>query len=118
MSSNDLCKACTLLEGLERGMANAAVVRVSLPRLQVFPNLHHYLSVQRRPIVVKVRYEPQALHKRICVRYRSFIYLLDPGLPFRSRHRHSTQSLFGPNSCHHPLEYARIVRECVSSMGV
>ena len=27
MSSNELCKACTLLEGLERGMANAAVVR-------------------------------------------------------------------------------------------
>lgn len=25
MSSNDLCKACTLLEGLERGMANAAI---------------------------------------------------------------------------------------------
>lgn len=27
MSSNDLCKACTLLEGLERGLANVAVVR-------------------------------------------------------------------------------------------
>ena len=27
MSSNELCKACTLLEGLERGMATAAVVR-------------------------------------------------------------------------------------------
>lgn len=27
MSSNELCKACTLLEGLERGLANAAVVR-------------------------------------------------------------------------------------------
>jgi cytoplasmic tRNA 2-thiolation protein 1 len=26
MSSNELCKACTLLEGLERGMASAAVV--------------------------------------------------------------------------------------------
>ena len=26
MSSNELCKACTLLEGLERGMAAAAVV--------------------------------------------------------------------------------------------
>lgn len=26
MSSNELCKACTLLEGLERGMANAAIV--------------------------------------------------------------------------------------------
>ncbi|KAJ7229085.1 hypothetical protein GGX14DRAFT_555127 [Mycena pura] len=25
MSSNDLCKACTLLEGLERGMANAGI---------------------------------------------------------------------------------------------
>ena len=29
MSSNELCKACTLLEGLERGMAKAAVVRKS-----------------------------------------------------------------------------------------
>jgi cytoplasmic tRNA 2-thiolation protein 1 len=27
MSSNELCKACTLLEGLERGMANSAIVR-------------------------------------------------------------------------------------------
>ena len=27
MSSNDLCKACSLLEGLERGMSNAAIVR-------------------------------------------------------------------------------------------
>ncbi len=26
MSSNELCKACTLLEGLERGMATAAIV--------------------------------------------------------------------------------------------
>lgn len=26
MSSNELCKACTLLEGLERGMATAGVV--------------------------------------------------------------------------------------------
>jgi len=25
MSSNELCKACTLLEGLERGMANSAI---------------------------------------------------------------------------------------------
>ena len=26
MSSNDLCKACTLLEGLERGMAGSVIV--------------------------------------------------------------------------------------------
>lgn len=26
MASNDLCKACTLLEGLERGIASVAVV--------------------------------------------------------------------------------------------
>jgi hypothetical protein len=26
MSSNELCKACTLLEGLERGMANSGIV--------------------------------------------------------------------------------------------
>lgn len=31
MSSNELCKACTLLEGLERGMAAAAVVSHSFP---------------------------------------------------------------------------------------
>lgn len=29
MSSNELCKACTLLEGLERGISNAGVVRLS-----------------------------------------------------------------------------------------
>ena len=29
MSSNELCKACTLLEGLERGMANAVIVSFS-----------------------------------------------------------------------------------------
>ena len=29
MSSNDLCKACTLLEGLERGMANSGIVSFS-----------------------------------------------------------------------------------------
>ena len=29
MSSNDLCKACTLLEGLERGMASSGIVRRS-----------------------------------------------------------------------------------------
>ena len=28
MSSNVLCKACTLLEGLERGVSNAGVVRL------------------------------------------------------------------------------------------
>ncbi len=27
MSSNDLCKACSLLEGLERGVSTAAIVR-------------------------------------------------------------------------------------------
>jgi len=32
MSSNDLCKACTLLEGLERGMANSAIVSVFVGR--------------------------------------------------------------------------------------
>lgn len=26
MSSNELCKACTLLEGLERGMASSGIV--------------------------------------------------------------------------------------------
>ncbi|OJT09382.1 Cytoplasmic tRNA 2-thiolation protein 1 [Trametes pubescens] len=31
MSSNELCKACTLLEGLERGLANAAIVRALSP---------------------------------------------------------------------------------------
>ena len=29
MTSNDLCKACTLLEGLERGMASSGIVRRS-----------------------------------------------------------------------------------------
>lgn len=28
MSSNQLCKACSLLEGLERGVPQAAIVRV------------------------------------------------------------------------------------------
>ena len=31
MSSNDLCKACSLLEGLERGMPRAAVVGFASP---------------------------------------------------------------------------------------
>ena len=31
MSSNDLCKACSLLEGLERGMSTAAIVRHIVP---------------------------------------------------------------------------------------
>ena len=35
MSSNKLCKACTLLEGLERGMANSAIVRISIGRPDV-----------------------------------------------------------------------------------
>jgi cytoplasmic tRNA 2-thiolation protein 1 len=30
MSSNELCKACTLLEGLERGMGNSAIVRANI----------------------------------------------------------------------------------------
>lgn len=30
MSSNDLCKACTLLEGLERGIADAGLVRLDI----------------------------------------------------------------------------------------
>ncbi len=34
MSSNELCKACTLLEGLERGMATSAIVRM-IPVWQV-----------------------------------------------------------------------------------
>lgn len=29
MSSNELCKACSLLEGLERGMPQAAIVSVA-----------------------------------------------------------------------------------------
>ena len=37
MSSNELCKACTLLEGLERGMANAAVVRVIAISVPLLP---------------------------------------------------------------------------------
>ena len=32
MSSNDLCKACTLLEGLERGMANSVIVSALVGR--------------------------------------------------------------------------------------
>ena len=31
MSSNELCKACTLLEGLERGIANAGIVGGYIP---------------------------------------------------------------------------------------
>lgn len=38
MSSNDLCKACTLLEGLERGMANSVIVR------RIY---HHHLNPTR-----------------------------------------------------------------------
>ena len=37
MSSNELCKACTLLEGLERGMANSAIVSIS--------SLFHYIQI-------------------------------------------------------------------------
>ncbi|KDQ65008.1 hypothetical protein JAAARDRAFT_116909 [Jaapia argillacea MUCL 33604] len=33
MSSNDLCKACTLLEGLERGMANAGITDKGVKQL-------------------------------------------------------------------------------------
>ncbi|KAF8631989.1 hypothetical protein AX17_004934 [Amanita inopinata Kibby_2008] len=35
MSSNELCKACTLLEGLERGIANAGVTERGMKRLDV-----------------------------------------------------------------------------------
>ncbi|PFH46059.1 hypothetical protein AMATHDRAFT_183935 [Amanita thiersii Skay4041] len=34
MSSNELCKACTLLEGLERGIANAGVTERGMKRLE------------------------------------------------------------------------------------
>jgi Zinc-ribbon len=39
MSSNDLCKACSLLEGLERGMSTAAIVRHTVPLLYLSPIL-------------------------------------------------------------------------------
>src|SRR6267154_2619099 len=39
MSSNDLCKACSLLEGLERGMSTAAIVRHTVPPLYLSPIL-------------------------------------------------------------------------------
>lgn len=51
MSSNELCKACTLLEGLERGMAAAAVVSHSFS-LSVSPQtglalIHFYIDGAR-----------------------------------------------------------------------
>ena len=47
MSSNDLCKACSLLEGLERGMSNAAIVRPSClsPLLESLSCLHRPTKV-------------------------------------------------------------------------
>ena len=49
MSSNELCKACTLLEGLERGMAAAAVVSHSFtndPKDALF-HIHAYADGAR-----------------------------------------------------------------------
>ena len=47
MSSNDLCKACSLLEGLERGMSTLAIVRpfVSLVLLASLSYLHRPTKV-------------------------------------------------------------------------
>jgi tRNA(Ile)-lysidine synthase TilS/MesJ len=44
MSSNELCKACTLLEGLERGMANSVIVSPTSPyRRDLFQHILHRL---------------------------------------------------------------------------
>lgn len=49
MSSNDLCKACTLLEGLERGLANVAVVRTKLlPPVIEFSFTYTLMHVHRQ----------------------------------------------------------------------
>lgn len=49
MSSNDLCKACSLLEGLERGMSNAAIVRpfVHLALLAFLSSFHRPTKAAR-----------------------------------------------------------------------
>ena len=51
MSSNDLCKACSLLEGLERGMPRAAVVSILVSILCSCDSLRIFT----RPIVRSAR---------------------------------------------------------------
>lgn len=84
MSSNALCKACTLLEGLERGMANAGIVSlISVPLLGLqapcsLLNLYHLDATrtcrqigERSSCACKMLQEKQVPPLIIYERYRS-----------------------------------------------
>ena len=64
MSSNELCKACSLLEGLERGVAAAGVV--SAPNLLRGSDLSTY---DFRRIEGEGRWMPKAQHRKGCGQY-------------------------------------------------
>ena len=72
MSSNDLCKACSLLEGLERGMSTAAIVRHSYVSFDFFVSQSQAHRVTR----VAASWKRKAQHQTTSGRYHTFIHQL------------------------------------------
>lgn len=91
MSSNELCKACTLLEGLERGMANSGIV--SHLRLIYFTNTIHYDPLSRltgHARNLRQKAQPQIIYGR----YRTLTLRQGTQLS-PSKHRHHSDSRGG-----------------------
>ena len=72
MSSNDLCKACSLLEGLERGMSTAAIVRHCCVSFGFFVSQTQARRVTR--VAASWKYKGQ--HQTISGRYHISIHQL------------------------------------------
>jgi Zinc-ribbon len=91
MSSNELCKACTLLEGLERGMANSGIVsHFRLSFVFIFlTNMIHYDPLSRltgHARNLKQKAQPQIIYGR----YRTLtLHQETQTQPSPSKHRHS-----------------------------
>lgn len=88
MSSNDLCKACTLLEGLERGLANVAVVRTKLHPSLIDLSFTFPLVHVRRQIEDDERWMPRVPHPTNYGLFHSSSYLRVQLLQqYRRQHR-------------------------------
>lgn len=79
MSSNDLCKACSLLEGLERGMSTAAIVRHCCVSFGFFVSQ----TQARRVTRVAVSWKHKGQHQTVSGRYHISTHQLRSRLMYR-----------------------------------
>lgn len=100
MSSNDLCKACTLLEGLERGLANVAIVCTKLIASVTNLSFTYTLVHVHRQIEDDERWTLRGPHPTNYGLYHSSSYLR---VQLLQQYRRQHRGLPGQMSTAHPV---------------